>query len=158
MRPVPLVRDLMTRRPAIVDPESSMGDLARIFMTKSVPSVAVVDADGKFHGLISTQGLMIAMMDLVYEEVPPEPVKSYLDPKQPRITEETSLMAVVDLFAKGGYSSRALPVLRGDRFVGIVTRLDVVRAVISYFADAREKGEQTLYISALKGSDEKPGF
>ncbi len=158
MRPVPLVRDLMTRRPAIVDPESSMGDLARVFMTKNVPSVAVVDGEGKFHGLISTQGLMIAMMDMVYEEVPPEPVKSYLDPQQPRITEETSLMAVVDLFAKRGYSSRALPVLRGDRFVGIVTRLDVVRAVIGYFADAREKGEQTLYISALKESDEKPGF
>ncbi len=158
MRPIPLVRDLMTRRPAIVDPESSMGDLARVFLSKNVPSAAVVDGEGKFHGLISTQGLMTAMVDLVYEEVPPEPVKSYLDLEQPRITEETSVMKVVDLFARGGYSIRALPVLRGDRFVGIVTRLDVVRALLEYFAGVEDKGEQTLYISALRGSDEKPGF
>ena len=158
MKPVPFVRDMMNRQPVIIDPEARMSDLAQLLLKKKAPCAAVTDEQGKFLGLISTQGLMIALMDRVYEEVPPGPVKTYLDTEQPRLTEETSLMAVVDLFVKGGHAIRALPVMRGDRFVGIVTRLDVVRAVMDYVAGVKDKEKATLYISALKDSDEKPSF
>ncbi len=159
MKQVPFVRDMMNRRPAIVDPEARMGVVAQIFLKKKVPCAAVIDSQHRFHGLVSTHGLMLALVDLVHDEVPQAPVKAYLDPEQPKLTEDTSLMAVAELFVKGGYVNRALPVLRGERFVGIVTRLDVVHAVMDFFAGVKaDEQAATLYISALKGTDEKPSF
>ena len=159
MKQVPFVRDMMNRRPAIVDPDAHMGLVAETFLKKKVPCAAVIDSQHRFHGLVSAQGLMLALVDVVYDEVPPAPAKAYLDPEQPKLTEETSLMAVAELFVKGGYVNRALPVLRGERFVGIVTRLDVIRAIMDFFAGVKTGDPAaTLYISALKEIDEKPSF
>jgi hypothetical protein len=67
-------------------------------------------------------------------------------------------MVVAEMFVKGGYSNRSLPVLRGDRLVGLVTRLGVIQAVMDYFAGAKNQKSETLYISALKNMDETPPF
>jgi CBS domain-containing protein len=146
----------MNRRPVTVDAEMSMGDVARVFLKKKIPSLAVVEGEGRFLGLISTQGLMRALMDVLHDEVPAGPVKHYLDPDQPRLAEGTALVKVAQLFVQTGYENRSLPVLRGERLVGLVTRLDVIRAVMNYFAGVKGKGAETLYISALKEIDEKP--
>jgi len=158
MKSAPRVRNMMNRKPVLIDPETTMGDVAQLFLKKKVPSAAVVDDERRFVGTISTQGLMLALVDAVYEEVPTGSAKSYIDPDPPRLTEQMSLMQVAELFVKGGYTNRSLPVLRGDRLVGMVTRLDVVRAVMDYLGGARGTDSQTLYISALKEIDEKPSF
>jgi hypothetical protein len=67
-------------------------------------------------------------------------------------------MAAVEAFVKGGRANLALPVLRGERLVGVVTRLDVVRATMDHFAGEKDTTPGTLYISALKKMDEKPPF
>ena len=158
MKPVPYVRDMMNRKPVTVAPDARMGEVAELFLKKKIPSAAVVDEEGRFLGLISTQDLMNALMDLVHDEVPPGPARTYVAPDQPRLTEGTALMKVAEMFVTGGYANRSLPVLRGDRLVGIVTRLDVIRAVMAFFRGAGEGQAETLYISALKEIDEKPDF
>jgi hypothetical protein len=50
-------------------------------------------------------------------------------------------------------------VLRGRELVGVVRRLDAVRAAMEYFAaGGKALGPGTLYMSALKGSEEKPPY
>jgi CBS domain-containing protein len=66
-------------------------------------------------------------------------------------------MAAIHLFGEAGHAILALPVLRGDELLGIVTRLDVVRAVMDYLGGARGTGPATLYISALENREEWPG-
>ncbi|HXV64791.1 MAG TPA: CBS domain-containing protein [Vicinamibacteria bacterium] len=158
MRQVPKVRDVMRRDFAIVRPETSLRDVAKLLLRRKVPGAAVIDRTKRFQGFLSTQGLMRALVDFLNEEIPVGPIQSYLDPVTPVLSEESSLMAAVHAFVKGDRANLALPVLRGERLVGIVTRLDVVRAMMDYFAGGKDTSPGTLYISALKKMDEKPPF
>ena len=159
MKRAPRVRDMMNRRPITFAPGTRMRDVARVFLKKKVPCAAVIDDDHRFVGLVSTQGLMLALVDAVYEEVPPGGVESYIDPDPPKLNERMTLMQVAELFVKGGYTHRALPVMKEGRLIGLVSRLSVAQAVLDYFKGV-DRGSQaeSLYISALKELDEKPTF
>lgn len=154
---VPSVRDLMNTRPVTVDPEMPVGEVGRLLVKKRVDGAAVVDRNGRFRGLVSTQGLMKALNDYVYDEVPPGPARSYLDADSPSLGEDAALMAAAQLFARGGPRVWAVAVLREEKLVGIATRLDVMRAVLS-LATPGKRGLDTLYISALRATDEKPPY
>ena len=155
---VPHVRDLMNPRPVTVGPEIRVGEVARVLLKKGAHGAAVVDDEGRFLGFISAQGLMNALNDYVHDDVPPGPAKHYLDPESPSLSEGAALMAAAQLFAKSGYNLWAVPVLRDERIVGVVTRLDVVRAVMGHFGRRKSQEPDTLYISALKETGEKPPY
>ncbi len=155
---VPHVRDLMNPKPVTVGPEIRVGEVARVLLKKRAHGAAVVDDEGRFLGFISAQGLMNALNDYVHDDVSPGPAMQYLDPESPSLTEGAALMAAAQLFAKGGYELWAVPVLRDERIVGVVTRLDVVRAVMGYFGRRKSREPETLYISALKETGEKPPY
>ena len=158
MSRVPRVSDIMHRNFAIVGPGTSVRDVAKILLKRKIIGAAVIDEKERFRGFFSTQGLMLALVDFLNEEVPVGPIQSYLDPIPPVLGEESSLLAAVESFTKGGRPNLALPVLRGEHLVGVVTRLDVVRAAMDYFAGEKDTSAGTLYISALKKMDEKPPF
>lgn len=158
MKPAPRVRDMMNRKPLIIDPDTRMGDAARLLLKKKAPAAAVVDGKKHFHGIVSTQGLMVALVDIVYEELPEGPVKNYMDPMPPKLSETSPLMMVAEMFVKGGYTNRAFPVMRDGQLVGLITRLGVIGAVMGYTQGAKDRDSQLLYISALKEMDEPPAF
>ena len=158
MRRVPKVRDIMRSNFAVVSPETSLRDVAKILLKRKISGAAVLDKKERFQGFLSTHGLMLAVVDFLNEEIPVGPVQSYLDPEPPVLAEESSLMAAVEAFAKEGRANFALAVLRGERLVGVVTRLDVLRAAMDYFAGEKDTSPGTLYLSALKRMDEKPPF
>ena len=155
---VPHVRDLMDRKPVIVRPEMLLRDVGRALLKKRADGAAVVDDDGRYLGLISAQGLLTALNQLVYDEAPPGPAKHHLDPELPSLSEDAGLMAAAQLFAKRGHDLWAVPVLRDERLVGVVKRLDVVRSVLEYVAGGRRSAADTLYISALRETHEKPPY
>ncbi len=45
MKAVPRVKDFMNRKFAVVEPETRMGEVARLFVKKKVQGAAVVDAE-----------------------------------------------------------------------------------------------------------------
>lgn len=156
MKPVPHVKDFMNRKIVILDPETPMGEVAKLLLKKKVQGGAVVDGEGRFLGTVSAQGVMNALLDFAHDEAPPGPAKGYLDPESPTITEETSLLAAAEIFVRRGPELWAIPVMRDDRIVGAVNRLGVIGAVMEYVAGIEDRKAQTLYISALKEIDEKP--
>ena len=158
MKRVPKIGDVMSRDFAVVSPETPLQRVAKMFLKKKSSLAAVIDDQKRFQGFLSTQGLMLALVDFLNEEVPVGPIGHYLDRELPVLREESSLLAAVDSFATGGGATFALPVLRGDRLVGVVTRQDVVRGAMNYFGSGKDIGPGTLYISALKSVDEKPPF
>jgi len=139
-------------------PEASIGEVAKILVRRRVFGAAVVDAEGCFCGYVSTRGVLAAMAEFLQDERPVRPLLEYLDPVSPQLSEETPLMAAIHCFGEAGQDILALPVLRGDELVGVVTRLDLMRAVMDYLGGAKGTGAATLYISALKNTDEDPGY
>lgn len=151
---VPRVDAMMSRRFAQVHPETPIAEVARLLLKQRVAGAAVVDHAGGFVGLVSAQGVLAAFMKVLHDEAPVGPTRRHLDPETPLLHEDTPLLDVLEAFVSNGRVLHALPVLRGRGIVGIVTRLDAVRAALDYFGGVSEQGPGTLYMSALKGEQE----
>jgi len=156
MRRIPTVRDMMTRDFTALRPDASVGEAARTLVRRRLRGAAVVAADGRFVGFVSLRGVLAALAEFLHDERPVGPIAGYLDPDPPRLREESSLLAALQLFTEAAGADLALPVLREATLVGVVTRLDVLRAVMRYLGGDGGAGPATLYLSALRRSDEGP--
>ena len=132
-------------------------DAAETMWKKQVPVAAVIDAQHRPVGILSQQGLMLALLDFVNHERPSGVVVDYLDPITRSIGEEISLLTLAEIFVRRGYAVRAIPVVRNERLVGLIWRRDVVHAVMDYLSGAKSE-DLNLYLSALKEVDEQPHF
>jgi len=156
MRRIPTVRDMMARDFATLRPDASVGEAARTLVRRRLRGAAVVGADGRFVGFVSLRGVLAALAEFLHDERPAGPISGYLDPDPPRLREDASLLAAVQIFFEAGNADLALPVVREEALIGVVTRLDVVRAVLRYLGGNEGAGPATLYLSALRRPDEGP--
>ena len=102
MKRVPKIGNIMSRDFAVVSPDTPLQRVAKMFLKKKSSLAAVIDDQRRFQGFLSTQGLMLALVDFLNEEVPVGPLGHYLDRDLPELREESSLLAAVDSFATGG--------------------------------------------------------
>jgi CBS domain-containing protein len=167
---------IMTRPVITVTPETSIVEAANTMLQKHVSGLPVVDGSGKLVGIISegdfirrseigTQrkrgrflkfilGPGKAASDFVHEHG--RKVSEIMTPDPLTITEDTTLEDIVTLMEKNNI--KRLPVIRGDKIVGIVSRSNLLQAVASL---AREIPDPTAdddhirdrVIDALEKSD-----
>jgi len=140
---------IMTRPVITVTPETAIVDAAKIMLQKHVSGLPVVDAKGKLVGIVSegdfirrseigTQrrrgrflkfilGPGKAAEDFVHEHG--RKVAEIMTPEPLTIAEDTPLEEIVALMEKNGV--KRLPVTRGGKIVGIVSRANLLQAVAS---------------------------
>ena len=142
---------IMTRPVITVTPETTIVEAANIMLQKHVSGLPVTDAAGKLVGIISegdfirrgeigTQrkrgrflkfilGPGKAATDFVHEHG--RKVAEIMTPQllTITITEDTALDDIVELMEKNNV--KRLPVMRGDKIVGIVSRANLLQAVAS---------------------------
>jgi CBS domain-containing protein len=145
--------DVMTQSIVSVRPEASVLAAARLMLEHKVSGLPVVDADGALVGVI-TEGDFLRRAEIGAERRRPRWIEFFTGPGQlaeeyiqasgRRVrdimsaqvctaTEATSLREMAQLMETRGI--KRLPVMRGDDLVGIVTRADLVRAVVSMAED-----------------------
>ncbi|MBK5307161.1 MAG: CBS domain-containing protein [Frankiaceae bacterium] len=138
--------DFMTRPVITVSPDATVKEAARLLVRHGVSAVPVVDDAGRVLGIVSE-------LDLLAGEVPGDPV-AHLAPVAADTTlplrlvrevmtanvvglpEDADAAAFAEVMRTSGFKS--VPVLRGDRVVGIVSRRDLLRAVARDDADIRD--------------------
>jgi len=140
---------IMTRPVITVTPETTIVEAANTMLQRHVSGLPVVDAAGKLVGIISegdflrrseigTQrkrgrflkfilGPGQAATDFVHEHG--RKVAEIMTPEPLTITEDTALEEIVELMERNNV--KRLPVMRGDRIVGIVSRANLLQAVAS---------------------------
>jgi CBS domain-containing protein len=140
---------IMTRPVITVTPETKIVDAANTMLQKHVSGLPVVDAAGKLVGIVSegdfirrseigTQrkrgrflkfilGPGKAATDFVQEHG--RKVAEIMTPEPLTITEDATLEQIVQLMEKNNV--KRLPVTRGDKIVGIVSRSNLLQAVAS---------------------------
>jgi CBS domain-containing protein len=111
----------------------------------------VIDQERRLVGVVSEKDCIRALMRAVHHGVPFSMVRDVMTTEVFTITEDTHIMAMSDLFLQ--HSIRRLPVLRGERLVGQVSRRDVLRRAIDLFEASPNREAVVLYLSAL---GEKP--
>lgn len=140
---------IMTRSVASVTPDTTILEAANIMLRRHVSALPVLDRAGKLVGIVSegdfirrseigTQrkrgrwlGFLLgpgqAADDFVREHG--RKVSEVMSPAPLTVTEETSLEEIVASMETNGV--KRLPVMRGDKLVGIVSRADLLHAVMS---------------------------
>jgi CBS domain-containing protein len=140
---------IMTRPVITVTPETTIVDAANTMLQKHVSGLPVVDAAGKLVGIISEgdfvrrseigtqrkRGRFLKFIlgpgqeavDFVHEHG--RKIAEIMTPEPLTITEDTPLEEIVRLMEKKNV--KRLPVTRGDKIVGIVSRANLLQAVAS---------------------------
>jgi CBS domain-containing protein len=155
-KPAPRASNIMDRDPIVVTADQIVRDAAEQMWRRGSPAAVLVDEQRSPVGVLSQQGLMLAMLDIVNHGMPPGPLRSYLDPGLVTIEESCGLVHMAEMFVRKGSAVRALPVVRNGRLVGLVLRRNVVQAVMQYLEGVEDNRQRVLYLSALR--DEAPYF
>lgn len=144
---------IMTKPVITVTPEATVYDAANRMLANHVSGLPVVDTSGKLVGIVSEGDFLrrseigtkrrrsrwlsfilgpgTAARDFVVEHG--RKISEVMTPDPFTVTEDVPLAEVVDLMEVK--SVKRLPVMRGEKIVGIVTRANVLQAVASLDRD-----------------------
>jgi CBS domain-containing protein len=140
---------IMTRPVFTILPEATVLEAANLMLQRHISGLPVVDAAGKLVGIVSegdfvrrseigTQrrrsrllkfilGPGQAATDFVHEHG--HKIAEIMTPDPVTISEDTPLETIVALMEKN--KLKRLPVMRGERLIGIVSRANLLQAVAS---------------------------
>jgi CBS domain-containing protein len=117
--------DLMTQELISVAPEDTLGEAAQRMADQSVGSAVVLD-HGRLIGIVTERDLLRAMADRVH---PSEArVREWMTGDPVVASQATTTHEAARVMLEHGF--RHLPVVDGDRTLGIVSLRDVVRGEI----------------------------
>ena len=149
-------RDIMTQAVLTVSPETLVSDLAKTLVGKNIGGVPVVDADGRLVGIVTQSDLVERAQELelppalnildfhLYLEVPSHffrklekmlgaTVGDIMSPKPVTVSPDTPVPRLAALMDR--QKVHTLPVLEGGKIVGIIGKMDLVRALAREWAD-----------------------
>lgn len=149
-------RDIMTTEVLTVSPETSISDLSKTLENRQVGGVPVVDKGGRLVGVITQNDLVerardlelppaINILDLhIYLQIPSHlfhrvekmlgtTVGDCMSQNPVTVAPDTPVSRIAALMAK--QQVHTIPVLEGGKIVGVIGKMDLVRAM------AREPGE-----------------
>jgi len=140
---------IMTRPVITVAPETPIIEAANIMLQRHISGLPVVDKAGQLVGIISEgdfirrseigtqrkRGRFLKFIlgpgkeatDFVHEHG--RKIAEIMTPDPLTINEDTDLETIVELMEKNGV--KRLPVMRGDKLVGIVSRSNLLQTVAS---------------------------
>ncbi len=144
-----LVREIMTRDVMTVAPETPVPALATLFADRGISGVPVVEADGTLVGLVTEGDLMRRLaaegeapkswlsrlfgaaprLAADYAQIHGQQARDVMSTKLEVVSEDDTVPHVAALLEKRGI--RRLPVVKDGKLIGIVSRADLMRAVLA---------------------------
>jgi CBS domain-containing protein len=142
-----LARDMMTKHLVTLSPDLEVFDAIDILLKKRISGAPVVDRQGNFVGIFSESSSMRVIINAAYESLPDAGLMHFIVVDPPTISPDTDLLTICQTFLD--QATRRLPVLENGRLLGMVSRRDVMRKVVSMVRGKRCGHAELLYISAL---------
>ena len=152
-----LVRERMSSRPVIISPDLPITEALRIMRERDVRRLPVLDADGRLVGIVSDKDLLYAspspatslsiyemhylLSQLRVQELMSTPVIT--------VTPDTLIEEAARIMAD--HKIGGLPVIEGDRLVGIITQTDIFEVFLELFGARLHGLRLTLEIPERKG-------
>lgn len=146
------VADVMTTEVRTVKKETSIRELAELFAAYRISTAPVVDDSGQLLGVVTETDLIeqdrnlhiptvISLFDWVIylesekkfekelKKVTGQTVADIFSPDCATVTPGTSVSEVADIMSRE--KIHAIPVVEGNRLVGIIARIDLIRSMIT---------------------------
>lgn len=139
--------DVMTRDVVSIDPDASILEAVRLMLQHRISGLPVVDSSGQLQGIV-TEGDFLRRAETGTQRKRPRWLEFLLGPGRlatdyvhasgrrvsevmsidvHTVTEDTPLERLVNVMER--YRIKRVPVMHGERIVGIVTRANLMRAV-----------------------------
>lgn len=123
------VRDIMSRDCYRVSPETSITTLAQGLALHRLPGAPVVDATDRLVGFISEQDVLGRVLDSIYHDHEAPLVRELM---RQEVLSTTPNKCIIDLAQEMlGAKPKIYPVTEQNRLVGIVTRRDILIALLT---------------------------
>jgi predicted transcriptional regulator len=116
-------RDIMTHETITIRPEATVRDAARRLSDYNISGMPVVDAEGRTVGIIT-------QFDLISKEG--ATVADLMTQRVVSVAEDAPVEEIARILTSNRF--KRVPVIRGERLVGIVSRADIVRMMASRWA------------------------
>lgn len=123
------VRDFMAEHYATVNPEQSLATAVRTILEYHQSAAPVVDAQQQLVGVLSEADCMRATLLEGYFNEGVALVKDQMSAGLDTVSPDEELSSVSDMFLKN--SRRMMPVVEAGILVGIVSRQDILKALIN---------------------------
>ena len=146
-------KDIMTIEVVSIDPGASISEALRLMLRHRISGLPVIDKEGKLRGIV-TEGDFLRRVETgternrggwiaflmgpgrlagEYVRTHGRKVAEVMTPQPVTVAEDTPLDAVVDIMEQRHI--KRVPVVRGDRVVGIVSRANLLHALASLAAE-----------------------
>jgi CBS domain-containing protein len=113
-----LAKNIMTRDIITVKPNMTVKQLAMVLIKNQISGAPVAAEDGKIVGVVSEADILAKKG---------RQVKGIMSTQVVSINEETPVEEIAKLMAT--HKIKRLPVMKGNKIVGIVSRADIVSAI-----------------------------
>jgi CBS domain-containing protein len=115
-----IAKDIMTKDVITVGPAASVKELAKTLVQQQISGAPVMNKKGQIVGIVSET-------DIVANKG--KRVKDIMSKKVCSVAEETPVEEIAALMT--AHKISRLPVMRGQKLVGLVSRADIVGAIAS---------------------------
>jgi CBS domain-containing protein len=113
-----IAKEIMTTDIISVEPTMTVRKLAMTLIKNQISGAPVTGKNGKIVGIVSEA-------DLVAKKG--KDVKTIMSKKVISVAEDTAIEEIAQLMTR--HKIKRLPVMKGDKVVGIVSRADIVNAI-----------------------------
>jgi CBS domain-containing protein len=120
------LRELVTGRPHLCGPDTTVGEAAAEMARRGLGSLAVVDGR-KFVGVVTERDLVRAMA--ARADLEASPVSEWMGADPDTFGPEVDVWDAAEWLLEAGY--RHLPVVEDAELLGVVSLRDLLRAVVA---------------------------
>lgn len=128
-----LVTDFMDNNPHAVTASTSIKEAVTIMLKEGVIGVPVVDAQKKLIGYLSEQDCVKDMLNDAFYSEEPGPVSSAMQTNVMSVSPETSIVEIAQTIMTN--RPKNYPVITEGKLVGLISRSDVLRALLEHEED-----------------------
>ena len=118
-------KDIMTTQVMTVQSTTSIREAMKMMIGIEISGLIVTDASGDILGVVTERDLMVAYDFL--KEIK-APIQDFMNTHTISVQEDTSLEEISKILVQGDI--RRVPVLRGKKVAGIVSRRDILKAIL----------------------------
>ncbi len=125
------VRDHMATNLVTFTPNMGVFEAIRELLKHKITGAPVLDEQGQLVGAFSEADCLHVVLDAAYHEQMGGKVGEYMNTGIETVGPDTSIIEVAERFQKS--KLRHFPVLEDGRLIGLISRVDVLRALVSIY-------------------------
>jgi len=152
-----LVRDVMTRNLITVDPETSFTDALKIMRENRIRRLPVLE-DGKLVGIVTEKDILYASpskattLDVweLHYLLNKLKIREIMTRDVVTIQEDTPVEEAAKIMADNKIG--ALPVVKGNKLVGIITETDIFKVFLEMFGSRKKGVRYTFKVPNVPGT------